>query len=298
LSGRGFSSTTPEKPTTAGAVTGTSAEAEELFEKGTRCFNNREYDVALASFNKAIAIDPANDVYKLALDMVKASIDARGDETTEPTPTVASTNQPKPVKAGQPDRPTMGKPASSSSGNSGIDTGVPMLGDNIPAPRDNTTPKPRNLPKTISSQIKMVNLTLAFENEEPKGDLHFWKGRRCEILKTQNGWSAVLDKGKGFSDFAIGFTIPGQPVKAVAIVTHCAETQKRSFYPLRISANKAEMFDGTAQLLATPQLHRFNISKEVRKGINYLRFSINNAPAEYQLQKVTIFLQYKGYNAK
>lgn len=277
--GSALSTVTTPPPTRAEdavSAAGGDLSAEKLFETGTTLFNAKKYDEALENFNKAIALDPANDVYKLALEMVQATIQS---EKETPSPQV-------------PDEAT--KPASTETATSeaAAESGVLMLGDKVPermaplVPTEKKPDKPRG-------KARMVNLTLDFNESGGEGKLHFWKGRRCTLEDDGGGFVATLASGKGFSDMAIGFTVPGEPIKAIAILTHAATGKARSIYPLRISVNKDEQLDGTYQLGKDYREHRFDITKAVVEGINTMRLSIEQAVGPYRLERAVIFLQYR-----
>lgn len=262
-----------EEPAGEAIVAEGNADAGKLFEEGTLLFNGKKYPEALACFQKAIELDPANDVYKLALEMVQATIES---EKATPSPV-----------------PPPETPAPTAEDEAGVqESGVMMLGDKPPermAPLLPTEPARTEAKK----RIRMVNLTLEFAETGAQGKLHFWKGRRCSLEEDDGKIVATLAGGKGFSDMAIGFTVPGKPRKAVVILTHAAGGRARSIYPLRIAVNKDERLDGTYQLATDYREHRFDVTASVVQGINTLRLSVEQATAPYRLRRAVVFLQYE-----
>ncbi len=250
---------------------------DKLFEEGTLLFNEKKYNEALKKFNRAIELDPKNDVYKLALEMVQATIKVQDDENIDFDDANQNTDTAKNNKEEL------------------LESGVLMIDDKKNNVVEPIIPVKNQIKKRISKKHKMTSLTLDFTENGSVGDLHFWKGRRCSVASNGKEYVAILKKGKRYSDMAIGFTIPGNPVKAVAIITHSAGIVSKTFFPLRISVNKNETLDGTYQLQNEFREHRFNISPYAKRGINYIRLSTDDSKANYRLKKIVIFLQYQGY---
>lgn len=233
--------------------------AEKLFEEGTRCFNAKDYAGAAAAFRRAIELDPANDVYKLALEMVESTLAAQAP----PAP---------PAAGGEPEP--------------GTPTDVLKLGDRLPEP-----PPPPAAPERpkAPAHVRSASGSLMFQKGAPVGDLKFWKGRGASV----DGDTALLAAGKAASDFTVGFRIPGKPVKAMAILTHATSAGGKIHHPLRITLNKVELLDGTWQLRNRFADHVFNLTAKAKQGINILRFSQKTEEADYLLRKLTIFVQFE-----
>lgn len=261
--------------------------AEEHFKVGTDLFNQKQYILAKAHFEKAIKLEANNDVYLLALEMVVNTMRAQGiTEPAQKPEAVVDVKAPEtpPVNAGQQTGPADGSgpeppPAAWQSAN-GSTQAVALAGKKHAAP----PAKP-----VVKTQV----LTCAFEERLPVGNIIFNTGVNTDIKRSDiDGYYVLFDNEKESLALA-AFRLDHEPKKAMLIVTQKLFADDNNFvFPLTIKVNNFEALNGAFRLATEFRPYQFDISGRLHRGFNQILFQC--APfntANFALLRVEIFIQ-------
>lgn len=259
--------------------------AEEHFKVGTDLFNQKQYVLAKAHFEKAIKLEANNDVYLLALEMVVNTMRAQGitEPAQKPEAVVDVKVSPQPVTAGQQNPPADGKgheaqpqtPPDKSS------TQAVAIVD-----KKHAAPPARPVVKT---QV----LTCSFEERLPVGNIIFNTGVNTEIKRSDiDGYYVLFDNEKESLALA-AFRLDHEPKKAMLIVTQKLFADDNNFvFPLTIKVNNFETLNGAFRLATEFRPYQFDITGRLHRGFNQILFQCSPFnTANFALLRVEIFIQ-------
>ncbi len=275
-----------------GSSAAVNPQAEEHFKVGTDLFNQKEYITAKAHFEKAVKLEPANDVYLLALEMVVNTMRAQGinEPAVKPEALVDAAAPPQQQQPQRPDAPAIsGEPFK----NQHERTSEVQIKPSQPAVT--TTAKTNNgAPvKTPRPVVKTQVFTCYFQQRLPAGNIIFNTGINTEIKKSDiDGYYVLFDNEKEALALA-AFRLDCEPKKAILIVTQKLFADDNNFvFPLTLKVNNFEALNGAFRLATDFKPYQFDITGRLHRGFNQILFQ--SAPfntANYALLRVEIFIQ-------
>ena len=253
--------------------------AEEHFKIGTDLFNQKIYIESKAHFEKAVRLEPNNDVYLLALDMVNNTMRAQGikeplkmPEALLPSEKAAQqvSNDSKNQVSSKPDRPEADK-------------------KNIQANKNKQAPETQKTKPLVKTQVFTCN----FEERLPVGNIIFNTGINTDIKKSDiDGYYVNFDAEEEALALA-AFRLDCEPKKAILIVNQKLFADENNFsFPLTIKANNAEILNGAFRLAMEFRPYQFDITGKLHRGFNQILFQ--TAPTKTSnlgLLRIEIFIQ-------
>ncbi len=264
--------------------------AEELFKNATDLFNDKRYIEAKRKFEEAVRLEPKNDVYVLALDMVNNTIKSLGIKDTAPkesaatvsgaqtadTPGSASAvkNVNQPNQAG--DKKTQ-QTASSSNLNGAMNS-------RQPSSRQPLKRKPRP---------KIQTFLCTFEGGKPNGNIIFNLGLNTEIKYSDIHGHYVSFDGEKDAMTLAAFKLETDPKKVILLVTSKLNADNNEFnFPLLMKVNNNEIINGAFKLATDFKLYQFDITDIVHNGMNQILFQTSPTKASnYSISRIEIFVQ-------
>ncbi len=271
-----------------GSSAAANPEAEEHFKVGTDLFNQKEYITAKAHFEKAIKLEPANDVYLLALEMVINTMRAQGiTEPVKKPETPIDTAAIKPVADGDAHH--------ASPAGTVPETPVKSL-DTVKQPAGASKNISKNTHKKKEEHKSVVRtqvFTCYFQQRLPEGNIIFNTGVNTEIKKSDiDGYYVLFDNQKDAMALA-AFRLDHEPKKAILIITQKLFADENNFvFPLILKVNNYEALNGAFRLAPEFRPYQFDITGRIHRGFNQILFQ--TAPfniANYALLRVEIFIQ-------
>lgn len=254
-----------------GSSAASNPKAEELFKTGTDLFNSKRYVDAKERFDAALELEPNNDVYKLALEMVVSTMQAQGIKIPEKKAASSS-------EVSLADGPGGG-------GGTTIET---SLADGKSRKRGRkivvVPPKP-----LVKSQV----FTCTFDGGEPGGNIIFNLGINTEMRKSDiSGHYVSFDNEEDAMALAV-FKLDCEPKKASLLITQRIDTDDNNFvFPLFIKVNNAEILHGGFRLSTDFKPYQFDIAQHLHRGLNQLLFQTTPyATARYDLSRIEVFIQ-------
>ena len=272
-----------------GSSAAVNPQAEEHFKVGTDLFNQKEYITAKAHFDKAVKLEPDNDVYLLALEMVINTMRAQGisepaikPETPAEAAETPQPSEPKAVTGGEANAWQQGAAGSKNKPSQPEITKTSKT-DNHGVPRV-SAPK---------SAVKTQVFTCYFEQRLPAGNIIFNTGINTQIKKSDiDGYYVLFDNEKEALALA-AFRLDCEPKKAFLIVTQKLFADENNFvFPLTVKVNNFEALNGAFRLATEFKPYQFDITGRLHRGFNQILFQ--SAPfntANYALLRVEIFIQ-------
>lgn len=260
--------------------------AEEHFKVGTDLFNQKDYILAKAHFEKAVKLEANNDVYLLALEMVVNTMRAQGiTEPAQKPEAVVDIKAPdsQPVTAGQPTLPAGGKGSEAQQ--------------QTPPDKSSTqavaVAAKKHAAQPVRPVVKTQVLTCYFEERLPVGNIIFNTGVNTEIKRSDiDGYYVLFDNDKESLALA-AFRLDHEPKKAMLIVTQKLFADDNNFvFPLTIKVNNFETLNGAFRLATEFRPYQFDITGRLHRGFNQVLFQC--APfnaANFALLRVEIFIQ-------
>ncbi len=261
--------------------------AEEHFKVGTDLFNQKQYVLAKAHFEKAIKLEANNDVYLLALEMVVNTMRAQGiTEPAQKPEAVVDVKAPEtpPAAAGQQTGPADGSgsetPPAARQSDNGSTQAVALDGK-------------KHAVKPAKPVVKTQVLTCSFEERLPVGNIIFNTGVNTDIKRSDiDGYYVLFDNEKESLALA-AFRLDHEPKKAMLIVTQKLFADDNNFvFPLTIKVNNFETLNGAFRLATEFRPYQFDITGRLHRGFNQILFQC--APfntANFALLRVEIFIQ-------
>ncbi len=259
-----------------GSSAAVNPEAEEHFKIGTDLFNQKEYITARGHFEKAVKLEPKNDVYLLALEMVVNTMKAQG--IAEP---VQKPETPVDVPAG-PEKPKT------------VGTAEVVKKSAVGAATVEATLKSAKAAGASPRQpVKTQVFTCYFEERLPAGNIIFNTGVNTDIKKSDiDGYYVFFDNEKEAMALA-AFRLDCEPKKAMLIVTQKLFADDNNFvFPLTLKVNNFEALNGAFRLATEFRPYQFDLTGRLHRGFNQILFQ--TAPfnvANYALLRVEIFIQ-------
>lgn len=269
-----------------GSSAASSPEAEEHFKVGTDLFNQKEYVLARAHFEKAVKLEATNDVYLLALDMVVNTMRAQGiaDPVRKPEAVV---DVPVTEPARDPRQAGSGQSAQAVSGSQKDEPARRKDGsvNSQPAAASKTPP--------ARPVVKTQVLTCYFEERLPAGNIIFNTGVNTDIKRSDiDGFYVNFDNEKESLALA-AFRLDQEPKKAMLIVTQKLFADDNNFvFPLTIKINNFEALKGAFRLATEFRPYQFDITGRLHRGFNQILFQCSPFnTANYALLRIEIFIQ-------
>lgn len=273
-----------------GSSAAVNPQAEEHFKVGTDLFNQKEYITAKAHFEKAVKLEPANDVYLLALEMVVNTMRAQGisEPAVKPEALVDSAapaqNQHQPGSQAISNEPLKNQQTDGSRAQNKPSQAPPAVGGKT----DNAAPIKPSRP-VVKTQV----FTCYFQERLPAGNIIFNTGINTEIKKSDiDGYYVLFDNEKEALALA-AFRLDCEPKKAILIVTQKLFADDNNFvFPLTLKVNNFEALNGAFRLATEFKPYQFDITGRLHRGFNQILFQ--SAPfntANYALLRVEIFIQ-------
>ena len=245
--------------------------AEELFKAGTDLFNSKRYVDSKEKFDEALVLEPNNDVYKLALEMVVSTMQSQGIKIPEKK---AGSSAEVSLASGSTAEVETTLEASLSNGK------TQKRGRKIVA----APPKP-----TVRSQV----LTCVFDGGEPGGNIIFNLGINTDMRKSDiYGHYVSFSNERDAMALAV-FKLDCEPKKAMLLITQKIDTDDNNFvFPLFIKVNNAELIHGGFRLSTEFRPYQFDIAQHLHRGLNQLLFQTTPyATATYGLSRIEVFIQ-------
>ncbi len=257
---------------------------------GTDLFNQKEYITAKAHFEKAVKLEPANDVYLLALEMVVNTMRAQGisEPAVKPEALVDSAapaqNQHQPGSQAISNEPLKNQQTDGSRAQNKPSQAPAAVGGKT----DNAAPIKPSRP-VVKTQV----FTCYFQQRLPAGNIIFNTGINTEIKKSDiDGYYVLFDNEKEALALA-AFRLDCEPKKAILIVTQKLFADDNNFvFPLTLKVNNFEALNGAFRLATEFKPYQFDITGRLHRGFNQILFQ--SAPfntANYALLRVEIFVQ-------
>lgn len=271
-----------------GSSAAVNPQAEEHFKVGTDLFNQKEYITAKTHFEKAVKLEPANDVYLLALEMVVNTMRAQGINEPAVKPE-ALVNTAAPPQQSQPDSPAIsGEPLKNQHERTSEVQNKPSQPATATSKTNNGAPA-----KTHRPVVKTQVFTCYFQQRLPAGNIIFNTGINTEIKKSDvDGYYVLFDNEKEALALA-AFRLDCEPKKAILIVTQKLFADDNNFvFPLTLKVNNFEALNGAFKLATDFKPYQFDITGRLHRGFNQILFQ--SAPfntANYALLRVEIFIQ-------
>ncbi|HOD41352.1 MAG TPA: tetratricopeptide repeat protein [Candidatus Wallbacteria bacterium] len=264
-----------------GSSAAVNPEAEEHFKIGTDLFNQKEYITARGHFEKAVKLEPKNDVYLLALEMVVNTMKAQG--IAEP---VQKPETPVDVPAAGTEKPKNAAAAGQAEVAKTPGTGAAATAETA-LKTPNAAGKPAHRP------VKTQVFTCYFEERLPAGNIIFNTGVNTDIKKSDiDGYYVFFDNEKDAMALA-AFRLDCEPKKAMLIVTQKLFADDNNFvFPLTLKVNNFEALNGAFRLATEFRPYQFDLTGRLHRGFNQILFQ--TAPfnvANYALLRVEIFIQ-------
>jgi hypothetical protein len=269
-----------------GSSAAVNPQAEEHFKVGTDLFNRKEYIPAKAHFEKAVKLEPANDVYLLALEMVVNTMRAQGisEPAVKPEALVDAVSQQQPDS-----QATAGESAKKQREGASEVKNKPLQPAIAGAAKTNGGAPPNTPEPVVKTQV----FTCYFEQRLPAGNIIFNTGINTQIKKSDiDGYYVLFDNEKEALALA-AFRLDCEPKKAILIVTQKLFADDNNFvFPLTLKVNNFEALNGAFRLATEFRPYQFDITGRLHRGFNQVLFQ--SAPfnkANYALLRVEIFVQ-------
>ncbi|HNY11552.1 MAG TPA: tetratricopeptide repeat protein [Candidatus Wallbacteria bacterium] len=268
-----------------GSSAATNPKAEEYFKTGTDQFNEKKYVEAKQNFDKALALEPKNDVYILALEMVLNTMKAQN--ITDPADDKKSKkNAVDPKK----DDALAALEKRRNDETVKLDKELKELKKKkeVAVKYQRTNPG-----KNYKPRVKTQVFTCSFMGGQPVGNIIFNLGLNTEVKNSDIFGNYVWFDAEKDSMALAAVRLDCQPKKAILLITQKIFADDNNFvFPLTLKVNDVEAINGAFRLATDFRPYQFDITECLHYGFNQILFqTAPSLTSNYALLRIEIFIQ-------
>ncbi len=268
-----------------GSSAATNPKAEEHFKSGTDLFNEKKYVEAKQNFDKALALEPKNDVYILALEMVINTM--RSQNISDPD---TDKKGKKPDADPRRDEALAELEKRRNAETAKLDNELVTLkkkkADAIKFQRTNPG-------KNYKPRVKTQIFTCSFAGGQPVGNIIFNLGLNTEVKNSDIFGNYVWFDAEKDSMALAAVRLDCKPKRAILLITQKIFADDNNFvFPLTLKVNDVEAINGAFRLATDFRPYQFDITECLHYGFNQILFqTAPSVTSNYALLRIEIFIQ-------
>ena len=268
-----------------GSSAATNPRAEEYFKNGTDAFNEKRYVEAKQNFDKALALEPKNDVYILALEMVLNTM--KSQNITDPD---ADKKNKKHASDPKKDEALLALEKRRDAETEKLDKELKELKKkkDIAVKFQRTNPG-----KNYKPRVKTQVFTCSFAGGQPVGNIIFNLGLNTEVKNSDIFGNYVWFDAEKDAMALAAVRLDCKPKRAILLITQKIFADDNNFvFPLTLKVNDVEAINGAFRLATDFRPYQFDITECLHYGFNQILFqTAPSLTSNYALLRIEIFIQ-------